>query len=168
MKAWLISVAATALLTVLLELLLSEGSTKKYIQGIVRVGLVLVMITPVFKLLSGGVNLESMFEVSAPAGEERSVGFNEYVSSARYREAEGTIQKKITQAGIYGSTVSINIYYQQGSTGINFVTVDLNNAVITRDGLNNIDNVVRQTVKSVLEIEEEKILIYGKAQEQAN
>lgn len=50
MKDWLLGIVATILLLTLLEMLLSEGTTKKYIKGILHLLIVISMIFPIINL----------------------------------------------------------------------------------------------------------------------
>ena len=69
MKEYLLSVVAVSLLIILLEIFMSEGNTKKYTQGIIRLILIIVIITPVIKVFSNGIDI-SDFNVNVDTQQE--------------------------------------------------------------------------------------------------
>lgn len=53
MKAWIYSIVGIVILTVLLDLVLEEGETKKYIKGIFALLAVIVIASPIPRILNG-------------------------------------------------------------------------------------------------------------------
>lgn len=164
MKEWLLSVTAVVLLTVLLELMVSEGKIKKYIQGILRLALVVTMIFPVIKFVKSDFN----FDLKVDNGIEENIvdiSFLERIHAARYAETEISLENDLKNAGISGAKVHINIYYNSsGAVEVDYVTVDATHAVISEQDANILfTDKIKTTVKKRLNVSEEKIIIYGVA-----
>lgn len=60
MKDWLLGIVATVLLLILLEMLLSEGTTKKYIKGILHLIIIIVMILPLINLSKNSADYKNI------------------------------------------------------------------------------------------------------------
>lgn len=164
MTTWLLSVAAVAVLTVLLEVLLSEGNTKKYIQGIIRLLLIMVILLPIVKLIKKDISYNDFLPETKIEEEITDKTFLSKISATRYKSAELKIQNLLKDKGINGALVSIDIYYGASYTiEISSVRVDLSNAVITSSESNIfINDIIIQAVQSHLIVDKEKIIIYGK------
>ncbi len=52
MNAWLLSIVGVVSLGVLLEILLADGETSKYIKGVFALAVVLVLVAPIPKFLN--------------------------------------------------------------------------------------------------------------------
>ena len=77
MKAWLISIVSVCILLILMELMLSEGKTKKFIQGILRLAVVIVLLIPIIKLAAGEIP-EISFEEEKKENTEYN-GLSDYI-----------------------------------------------------------------------------------------
>ena len=64
-SAWVLSVAGISVLGVLIDLILPSGQTRKYVKGVFAFIVVLVIITPLPKLLGGEYRAEDIFEEDA-------------------------------------------------------------------------------------------------------
>ena len=93
MKAWLISVTAVCLLLILMELLLSEGKTKKFIQGILRLAMVIVLLSPVTALVKGNTTEITITE------EMKETATYDGLSDFIKRKAENEIEKRLNEMG---------------------------------------------------------------------
>lgn len=164
MKAWLMSICAVVLLTVLLELLIGEGKIKKYVRGVVRLALIATIFLPVLKFVKSDIN----FDLGNEIGYEQSAqnldnNFINSITELRYKNLEKDLEKDFTELGINGAVVNISIYYGASNTAeIDFVTVDLTQAVISDDEGNILlTDRIKETVTSRLSVSKEKIIIYG-------
>ncbi len=165
MSQWLICVAAVAVLTVLLEVLLSEGNTKKYIQGVIRLLLIMVILLPIVNLVKKDISYEDFLPKSNVEQDMTDKTFLSKIAETRYKTAELNIQKLLKDKGINGALISIDIYYGASYTiEISSVRVDLSNAVITNLEPNIfINDIIIQAVQTHLTVDKEKITIYGKS-----
>lgn len=162
MKTWLLSVTAVILMSVLLELILSEGKIKKYIQGILRLALVVAIILPLIRLVKTDFSFDFVFDEDA----NESIVDDSFLSrihSYRYAEAEKKIVAELKSNGISNALVDIVIYYApSGSAEVDYVSVDITQSVITVERENIIlTEMIKNTVKSVVDVSEDRIVIYG-------
>ncbi|MDR3263531.1 MAG: stage III sporulation protein AF [Clostridiales bacterium] len=65
MLSWIISIAGIMVLTVLLDIILPEGQTNKYIKGIFSVIVVIVVITPFADIFKNGIDINKLFDFSS-------------------------------------------------------------------------------------------------------
>lgn len=80
MGKWVVTVAGIAILSVLCDVILPEGQTRKYVKTVFGVVVSLVIIQPVVGLFSAGVNGDVIgFDDVAPQGQ--------YLSSVADRQA---------------------------------------------------------------------------------
>lgn len=165
MNTWILSVAAVCLLTVILDLLIAEGETKKYIRGIMSIIIVFAIIAPLPKLLNKEINIDAYFEDGGKVSADTSYLYKIYV--AQYAEKEQKLQKAFETQGVKGAVVNIAIGYD-GSFGVEVmnVTIDINNAVITENKGNiDINEMLTATAATMLNVKKERIVIYGKLKE---
>ena len=161
MKSWLISIVATVLLTVLLELLISEGTVKKYIHGFIGLLLLIVIITPIIKFKRGDFTVQI---------DERSIDNSEYdysfinsVTEKRYEQVKKKIISEMHNNGIDNADIQISTYFNEKYVLIiDRVYVDLSNSIISDE----IDNIIRNEmiidiVQTYLDVTKEQIIIYG-------
>ena len=58
-KNWVVAITVVVLIGAILELLLPQGSIKKYAKTAIAITIMLVIISPVIKLFNGEVNLDA-------------------------------------------------------------------------------------------------------------
>ena len=119
MKGWLLSLLSLALLLVLMELLLSEGKTKKYIVGIVNTLLVLSFLIPLSHLIQIADTYadEATFDIVSNPAEEKETG-TENLRTALERTIERELMKKniestVTISIIQGEITQINVWVKE-------------------------------------------------------
>ncbi len=161
MKSWIISIVCVVVLTVIFDLLLTEGETKKYIKGIMSAVVIVVIIAPLPGVLKKDINISEVFQQDGEVTQDVDLLFRLY--SAQYHGKERQIENYIEEKGISGCSVSINFSYNAAATEITNVIVSAQNAVISEKGKNIIINeVIVEAVKRTLSVQEERIMIYGK------
>ena len=161
MKAWIISVAAVGVLTVLLELLLIEGQVKKYITGFVRLLLIITMISPLIKLVGGEINFDIESETEAVSNNYEY--YEDYVGNMRIEKAKNAIYEDLITEGFCIQDIVINYHRDAYYTLlIDEVVINVDCSCIN-ENLSNIilKNKVMSIVRERLDISEEKIIING-------
>lgn len=83
MNTWLLSIVGVVAIGVLLEILLEEGQTAKYIKGIFSLAIVLVIVAPIPKLLNKNFDFDSMFGKEIVAQNSFIVSFNKKQNELR-------------------------------------------------------------------------------------
>lgn len=162
MTAWVVSIVSVCILTVLLDLIMSEGETKKYIKGIMNIIIVLVIISPVSTFFNKDISIDSYFdESSQEVSVDDSYLYRIYV--AKYAEKELYLQKVYENQGIKGVAATISIGYGADmNVEILNVVLDISNAVIIGNEENiNINEMLVSTARALLNVNKERIIING-------
>ena len=154
MKAWIISVAAVCLIITVLELFLSDGRTKKYVEGFLRLGMVVVMITPLIGFLKNNNVLRELSAVEVTALQEQYKPIqikNEFFRSLTEKE----LNKK-------GIACTVDLEEENGE--VTYVNVYLQEPVISESEGNIYKNskTVTDTVKKYLDAEGECVRVWAK------
>lgn len=161
MKSWIISIVCVVVLTVIFDLLLAEGATKKYIKGIMSVIVIAVIIAPLPGLLKKEIEFTDAFQQNQELSKDGDLLFRLY--TAQYSQKERQIEEYIEEKGISGCQVSINFSYDMSTLEIISVLVSVENAVISEKGKNiNISEVIIEAVQKAVSVNKERIMIYGK------
>ncbi len=162
MKEWLLSVTAAVLLSVLLELLLSEGKIKKYVTGVLSLVIICVVFLPVIKFVKNDFSLSDML----PQTETNVIIVDENALAAidgmKKQEAERQVETELSSVGIKDAEVNIYTYDDGETTRISYITVNLQASVITGYEENIIlTEKIKETVCEILTVSEDKVIIYG-------
>lgn len=143
---WIGAIVGAVIATALIDLLMAEGETKKYVKGIASLLVLAVIIAPLPSLIDGDFSLTGGETVKSPITETNN-DYLERVYMERYKGYELSIQNKLKAAGIDEVTVRIAISYDGGEIVIDSVNVDTSNLVL-KDGSKNID--INVTVKNAV------------------
>lgn len=162
MKEWLLSVTAAVLLSVLLELLLSEGKIKKYVTGVLSLVIICVVFLPVIKFVKNDFSLSDIL----PQTETNVIIVDENALAAidgmKKQEAERQVETELSSVGIKDAEVNIYTYDDGETTRISYITVNLQASVITGYEENIIlTEKIKETVCEILTVSEDKVIIYG-------
>lgn len=112
MNAWLLSIVGVVALGVLLEILLAEGETSKYIKGVFALSVVLVLVAPLPKFF------DKNFDIGAFFGEEISTqtSFLEKLNEREGAARETKLKKALVDNKIPASRV--RIFYLRGTLDV--------------------------------------------------
>lgn len=166
MSNWIVSIVSVVILMVMLDLFMSEGETKKYIKGIMAIVIIAVIIAPLPKVLKRDYTINDVFGnedyIEKEIKADESFLFRFYI--AQYAKKEMDIQKLLAHQGLKGCIAKINIAYDENSLIIiTNVLITMDNTVITEDIKNiNINEMIYETVQSILSVQRELIIIYDK------
>ena len=97
MNAWLLSIVGVVSLGVLLEILLADGETSKYIKGVFALAVVLVLVAPIPKFLNKNFDINEFFgdEIVAQST------FLQSVNERRNIERENKVLAELKKSNIY-------------------------------------------------------------------
>ena len=155
MKTYLISVAATCLLLVLLETMLSEGKTKKYVQGILRLVIVIVILSPIVGIVNKDFNFEKLFSENGAQIETTNQNImDDYI----VEKTEKAIENKLNGRESKVCTVKIN--EKNGVISSIVVTVKENGINTTDENIFTNEKII-EAVTDVIEIDKDRIIVYG-------
>ncbi len=151
MKEWILAVSSVCLISTVLELFLSEGTTKKYVVGFLRIGLILLMLMPLVRLIKNSDELSSVFQSEEVSMESTTIQTDFFRTLA---------EKYLNDSG-----VECTIRLTENEKGeIEFVDIYLQESVISEKDGNIYKNskTVIDTIKTYLGVSEEKIRVWGK------
>ena len=128
LSAWVLSIAGVVLLSVLVELILPSGVMNKYIKGIFAFIIMLVILTPIPKLLNQHINISNFFNSEIIKPDE---DYLEQINLDKLSTLQTEIENEIKQKGYKSVKVYISSNIFDNSFKIKNATVDISNLVIT-------------------------------------
>lgn len=109
MKEYILAVCGAVILSALALILLPEGKTGKFINGILKLFCLLVMLVPLLALFRSGGSAGDLF-AGGQAAAEPDAAFIEYMFSRRAEQEEGLVEADVFEA--YGVEVSAQIGWE--------------------------------------------------------
>ena len=151
MKEWILTVSAVCLIATILEIFLSEGTTKKYVVGFLRLGLVMLMLAPLVNLIKKPNDITDFLQEEETTVENVSIREEFFLMLA---------EKSLNDQGI---DCSISLQ-KNDKEEIEFVDIYLKEPVISENEGNIYKNskTVTDTIKTYLGIGEEQVRVWGK------
>lgn len=160
LSAWVLSIAGIVVLTVMVDIIIPEGKTGKYIKGIFAMVTVLVIAMPLPKIFN------SEFDFSKLATE--SVGINadfevmENIFQMRVERLENKIAAAAEKEGINGIEVNVKARNNNSFVEIEIIEINLKNAVIATGIFNiNIVEKVAELASVAAGVDKSVVKIYG-------
>ena len=126
-SAYLLSIVGVVLLSIVLDLVLSDGTTKKYIKSIMSLILIFVLVSPLPKIIKNGVNF-SFIESSVSLDEN----YQNVIFEQQKNQLEKNLEKLLADEGFKNVKVSIWADNFNG-LNINTIFVDLSNLVLSEN-----------------------------------
>lgn len=158
-SSWLLSVAGVGVISVLIDVVLPNGQTNKYVKGMFAFIMLFVIISPIPTLLKSDFDLEKIFSSTQIEVEE---DFIYQVNRTKLNYLENQIKSRLLNEGIDSITVTVNGDIFDSNMQIKNVFVDLKNVVINKKEQHiDIKKTVKDIVFSVCDIKEEELIIYG-------
>lgn len=161
MATWLYSISGVIILSGLLDLVLSEGETKKYVKGIVSLLIIFVIISPLATLANSRAGSAWVFPKET-ASVQVSQDFLSSINFQREEQAKLAIEQALTAEGMSANVKVFSDSYN-GVFYIKNVTCTFSKSVI--NGLDsNID--INKKIKSIIRgasgvADEEITIIYA-------
>ena len=154
MKSWIISVAAVCLVITVLELFLSEGRMKKYVESFLRLTLVVVMLTPLIGFLK---NENILSEIT-------STEITTQTSKNEQIQIKNEFFRLLTENELNRKEVICSVTLEEDNGEITHVDVYLQEPVINECDGNIYKNskTVTDTVKKYLGVEGECVRVWAK------
>lgn len=128
LSAWVLSIAGVVLLSVLVELILPSGAMNKYIKGIFAFIIMLVILTPIPKLLNQNIDISNFFNSDVIQPDEDYI---EQINFDKLSALQTEIEKEIENEGYQNVKVYISSNIFDNTFQIRSATIDLTNLVIT-------------------------------------
>lgn len=155
-SSWLLSVAGMSVLGVLIDVILPNGQTNKYVKGMFAFCMLLVIIAPLPTLIHNNFNLDDIF---AKTEIEIDEDFIYQVNKTKLIYYENQIKNQIDNSGIKNVGIVINGDIFSTEMQIKNVFVDLKNVVISGNNKHiDIKKTVLEIVLNNINIKKEKVI----------
>ena len=152
MSEWLLGVVGVISLGLLLEILIPEGQTSKYVRGAFSLLVIFVVISPLPKLLGGEYDL-NFDDVSYEIDSDYVI----YTSSQYESSLENDVEKVLAGEGIISM---VEIVTKEGSVrDIDFVSVKIYLSGIDEKVVNTHISRAEEVVQDCLKISREKVRV---------
>ncbi|MDR3293016.1 MAG: stage III sporulation protein AF [Clostridiales bacterium] len=143
MLSWIISIAGVIVLTVLLDIIMPDGQTNKYIKGIFSIIVILVIVTPLTGVLRGDFNFDTLFSTDRYSVDENYV---QSVYSSAYASEEERLVRLLAGEGITVEQADI-VFQPADKRKIAYINIFIRKSVIDSDGANiNINDKIQEIV----------------------
>lgn len=156
MQGYIIAVLGVVIISVLVEIILPNGQTSKYIKSILAVFVVYVLVNPVITFLKTDFDLDKYVN-SGKVELNQSLLENIYNNQIEAKELE--LENLLYNNGYEGVKVTLLYEIVEDSIKISKAKINIKNLVIT-SGVENINKYqyIRQVVISELMIKEEDVI----------
>lgn len=156
---YIMSVVGAVVLATVAEVLMPEGKTAKYVKSAVSIFLVLIIISPISKMLSGEVSFKDIFGSEITTVDYRIIS---KINESKADALEDNTEKHLKSCGY--ENINVNILYTGGKEGIkvDYVHIDFTKFEFKESGahIHIIDNIV-DIVSVYLGVAKENIYTYG-------
>ena len=152
MTKWLLSILGVVFLAVLLDIVYPNGKTNKFCKSIFGILAIIVLISPISKIDFQNTSNDNFV----------SSTLNKNIQKSKDEYYKVKIENALGDDNICGVSVEIESNMDNNVYQIENVLVDTSNLVLT-DFLthNNKYEVIIQKISKLMEIEQERIVIYG-------
>lgn len=158
-SSWVLSIAGVICLSVVADFILPEGQTGKYVRGIFSFIILLVMISPLPKLLNKE-NFSNLFGFDYVIEVDEDYLYQLNLDRLSYCKQE--IEEQIQKYGYKNVEVYLNCDIFDKQMKFKSITVDLKGLVISKDAehknIAKIREDITKIILSCVEIDEEDIL----------
>lgn len=143
-SAWILSIVGVAAITLIVDILLPEGETAKYIKSVFGILTVFIIAMPLPGIFGGEVDFSAVFEESGAVSVDYE--FVDQLNEMRIRNMETSIEEYLKKEGYY-CDVSLEASFKDGSMIIDKVYVKTEKSVIVGNEAN-ID-IIRKLVAQI-------------------
>jgi stage III sporulation protein AF len=128
-SSWILSIAGISVISVLVDLILPNGQTRKYIKGIFAFIIVFVIISPIPSLLNKKFDIDDIFQEEIELQDQYIYQNNRN----KLTNIENLIINDLEKQGISGVDLNINANIFTSDMKINTIFVDLSKVVINEN-----------------------------------
>ncbi|MBQ8908907.1 MAG: stage III sporulation protein AF [Clostridia bacterium] len=158
-SSWILSIAGVVCLSVLIELVLPDGQMNRYIKGTFSFVIVLVIISPIPKLLNSNYDVSKLFNY-----DETYMLDENYLYQLNLNKLN-KLQEDVTAEAYSNGYKNVKVYIDadifDSHLNISSVYVDLSELVISQNAehrdITKIKQHITNLVQQFIEIDEEKI-----------
>ena len=153
---WVMSIAGAAVLGVLVDLVMTEGSTKKYIKSIMSIIMLFIILSPIPALLNNNWDYSQFFSGNDIQADQKIV---DNVNSQQISLLEDSLENKLSLDGYGNSKVNLTAVIENNVLKIKVVSVDVTKCEIKKDSKTS--NVIKEKIKGYLNNTDVTVIVYG-------
>ncbi len=160
MVEWVSCIVLSIIAVTLIDVVMAEGETKKFIKGIASLMVLFAVISPLPKLLNTSFNWDTIMESESTFN--INTNYIDESTKIKVKSYEAECESYLNSRGISGAKVTL--FYESGSTGqveINFAQVDIKSVIIPDSSNINIANNIIAYMKDRFGLPSHKIAIIG-------
>ena len=156
---YLLSIVGVVFLIVIVDLILPDSKISKYIKSIAAVFVVAVIASPIINLVNSNWDWKSLFVNSEYQVDENVLN---NINQQNIEVLEKELVEYLETQSIKGVEIMISASFTNNEPKINYIYVNLCDLVIN-ENLEHIDyyTKIKELITQQINIEEEKIIIYG-------
>ncbi|HHW89751.1 MAG TPA: hypothetical protein GX745_02465 [Clostridiales bacterium] len=151
---WIMGVVGAAVLCLLVDLIMPEGSTKKHIRSIMAIITLFIILSPLPSLLNQNWEIDNIFGSNNIKPDNRIV---DNVHTQQITLLEESLENKLSEDGYNDSKVIISAYSKENVIKIKAVSVDLSLCGVTASDYEK----VKQKVQIYLDDNNILVVVYG-------
>lgn len=156
-SAWVMAIAGVCVLGVLVDLILPNGQTKKYIKGIFAFVVVLVVVSPLPSLVNKDFSLANIFKEDDAMIIQEDFIFK--VNKDRIESLENMIEADLSEQGASEIKITLSANIFTDKLKIDAVFVDLSRMVLSSNlEHKDINELVIKSVLKYVQIEKDSIV----------
>lgn len=156
-SAWVMAIAGVCVLGVLVDLILPNGQTKKYIKGIFAFVVVLVVVSPLPSLFNKDFSLSNIFKEDDAMIIQEDFIFK--VNKDRIESLENMIEADLSEQGASEIKITLSANIFTDKLKIDAVFVDLSRMVLSSNlEHKDINELVIKSVLKYVQIEKNSIV----------
>lgn len=157
---WILSITGIVIMSVIVDLVMPNGTTSKFIKNIFAFVIIIVILSPIVSFLSNkNLTLDDFFKQSSSV-----IMQDDFISNVNRQlldKMQGDIEKTLKANGIKNIQVGISADIFKSHLEIEQVSVDLSQMVID-ENFSHID--IKTSIKKIIlrfvKVEESKIIFY--------
>ena len=160
-STWIISITGVILLGVLVDIILPEGQTNKYLKSIFSFFIVFTIVSPLPSLLNKDISLYDFIDTKEVYIDTT---FISQINVQKLNVIKADLLEKLESKGYSDIYISITADIYSENMQIDRIFVDLSNLVIDENIANINSNKYKAVTDIVVEmtgVKEEKITVYG-------
>lgn len=158
-SSWILSIAGVCVLSVIVDLFVSEGQTASHIKTVFNYVIILVILAPLPSLIKNDVNVGDFINKEEIILQE---DFIYQLNNNKLLKLEQDIESDLSEKGFTQIEISISADIFASVMQVEAVFVDLSNMVIIENGRNiNIEKEVTEIILKYVDIEKEKVFFDG-------
>lgn len=150
------SIVGAAILGVLADLVMPEGSTKKYIKSIMSVITLFIILSPIPALINKKWDYSDIFGSNEIQADRKIV---DNVNSQQIAILEESLEDKLGSDGFLGAEVKLTTLIKDNVIKIKAVSVDVSKCEIQKD--TKTLSKIKEKIKLYLDDTEITVIVYG-------